>query len=270
MQQKQRSKGKFISITGFRKLRERSGSPYELLVFDQGWRPVPHLNEWHRLHGEQLGTGRTRDTYLDMLLPFMGFLLDKDYCWDAEPDAIREYTRLFLRGWGCVIKRAWDTDGFHVEPSDLLHPGTLNLFLAASRSFYQTMIDGEWDDVHRARVPLYAFENPMYSPMLRRWKREHLRAVANAGAPDLAGIRSETRAASRNRPVGYFRTRSDPWQPPVAGEAKAVRVLIRAAANFMIDRAKLRERVILRILADSGPRLHKLPSPCVSDGTGCR
>ena len=61
--------------------------------------------------------------------------------------------------------------------------------------------------------------------------REHLRAVANAGAPDLAGIRSEPRAASRNKPVGYFRTRSDPWQPPVAGEAKAVRVLIRAAAN---------------------------------------
>jgi len=258
MQPKQRSQGKFISIAGFRKLRGPSGSPYELLVFDQGWRPVPHLNEWHRLHGEQLGTGRTRDTYLDMLLPFMGFLLNKGYDWDAEPDAIREYTRQFLRGWGCVIKRAWDTDGFHVEPSDLLHPSTLNLFLAASRSFYQTMIDGKWDDVHRARVPLYAFENPMYSPMLRRWKREHLRAVANAGAPDLAGIRSETRAASRNKPVGYFRTRSDPWQPQVAGEATAVRVLIRAAANFMTDRAKLRERVILRILADSGPRLHEV------------
>ena len=82
--------------------------------------------------------------------------------------------------------------------------------------------------------------------------------VVLAGAPDLAGIRSETRAASRNKPVGYFRTRGDPWQPPVAGEAKAVRVLIRAAANFMIDRAKLRERVILRILADSGPRLHEV------------
>src|SRR5207244_12146761 len=100
---------------------------------------------------------------------------------------------------------------------------------------YTTLFRSEWDDVHRARVPLYPFENPMYSLMLRRWRREHLRAVANAGAPDLAGIRSETRAASRNRPVGYFRTRSDPWQPPVAGEAKAIRVLIRTAANFMID-----------------------------------
>ena len=41
MQPKQRSQGKFISIAGFRKLRGPSGSPYELLVFDQGWRPVP-------------------------------------------------------------------------------------------------------------------------------------------------------------------------------------------------------------------------------------
>ena len=40
-----------------------------------------------------MGEGRTRATYLDMLLPFIGFLLDKDYCWDAEPDAVREYTR---------------------------------------------------------------------------------------------------------------------------------------------------------------------------------
>jgi hypothetical protein len=47
-----------------------------------------------------------------MLLPFMGFLLDHGYRWDAEPEAVREYTRQFLRAWECVIKRAWDTHGF--------------------------------------------------------------------------------------------------------------------------------------------------------------
>ena len=100
---------------------------------------------------------------------------------DAEPDAIREYTRQFLRSWGCVIKRAWDTDGFLVEPSKLLQPSTLNLFLAASRSFYQTMIEGEWDEEHRTREPLYPFENPMYSPVLRRWKREHRFCCSGVG-----------------------------------------------------------------------------------------
>jgi hypothetical protein len=109
----ERSNGRFVSRAGFRSLHGLAGSPYELLIFDQGWKPVSHLNEWYRLHGEQIGRGRTRDTYLDMLLPFMGFLLDKGYCWDAEPDAVREYTREFLRCWGCVIKRAWDRGGRH-------------------------------------------------------------------------------------------------------------------------------------------------------------
>lgn len=257
MRPKQRSRGQFISIAGFHKVRGPAASPYELLLFDRYWRPIPHLNEWHRLHGEQLGKGRTRATYLDMLLPFMGFLLDKGYGWDAEPDAVREYTRQFLRSWGCVIKRAWATDGFLIQPSNLLHPSTLSLFLAASRSFYQTMIEGEWDEKHRTRVPLYPFDNPMYSPMLRRWKREHLRALASARAPDVAGIRGATRAESRSKPIGYFRARGDPWQPPVAGEARAVRLLIRAAANYMIDHAKLREQLVLRLLSDSGPRLRE-------------
>jgi len=97
---KERSNGRFVSIAGFRKLRGLAESPHELLIFDRRWRPVSHLNEWHRLHGEQLGKGRTRATYLDMLLPFTGFLLNNDYCWDAEPHAVREYTRQFLHGWG--------------------------------------------------------------------------------------------------------------------------------------------------------------------------
>jgi hypothetical protein len=119
---KERTNGRFVSTTGLRRLPGPAGSTYELLIFDRHWRPVPHLNEWYRLHGQQLGEGRTRTTYLDMLLPFMGFLLDKGYGWDAEPVGVREYTRQFLRSWGCVIQRAWDTDGFLVEPSNLLNP----------------------------------------------------------------------------------------------------------------------------------------------------
>jgi hypothetical protein len=84
VQPKERSNGRFVSIAGFRKLRGPAESPYELLIFDRRWKPVSHLNEWHRLHGEQLGKGRTRATYLDMLLPFMGFLHKKGYGWDAE------------------------------------------------------------------------------------------------------------------------------------------------------------------------------------------
>jgi len=75
----------------------------------------------------------------------------------------------------------------------------------------------------------------MYSEVLRRWNRDHIRFVLNAGAPDWAGIRGETRATTRRRPIGYFRARGQIWQPRVAGEASAVRVLIGAAIRYMID-----------------------------------
>ena len=44
----------------------------------------------------------------------------------------------------------------------------------------------------------------------------------------------------------------------MAGEAKAVRVLIGAAIRYMIDVAPLRERVILRLLDETGARLHEV------------
>jgi hypothetical protein len=92
----ERSNGRFVSRAGFRRLHGLAGSPYELLIFDQGWKPVSHLNEWYRLHGEQIGRGRTRDTYLDMPLPFMGFLLHKDYSLGRRTGR-REYTRIQMR-----------------------------------------------------------------------------------------------------------------------------------------------------------------------------
>ena len=32
-----------------------------------------------------------------MLRPFLGYLLEHGYAWNAEPDAIREYTRQYLK-----------------------------------------------------------------------------------------------------------------------------------------------------------------------------
>src|SRR5205814_8827870 len=96
------------------------------------------------------------------------------------------------------------------------------LFLAATRDLYEVLIDGEWDAHARAHRSYYVYGNPMYSEVLRRWKRDHVRFVQNAGAPDRSGIRGENRAATQHRPVGYFRARGQIWQPRVAGEAKAV------------------------------------------------
>ena len=106
-------------------------------------------------------------------------------------------------------------------------------------------------EVHR----YYPYDNPMYSELLLRWKREHLRAIANAGTPDRAGIRGETWRESASKPVAFFRIRRDPWNPPIAREAPVVRRLILQAFGDMIQHAELRQKVILRLLLETGARL---------------
>jgi site-specific recombinase XerD len=235
------------------------GSPYRRLVLDRDWRPVGPLNEWYRLRAG-IGAPSTRDTYLRVLSPFFGFLLMHDWAWDAEPLLMRAYTRAYLQAVGCVLRRDREWDGFVVATTALapLSPSSLALFLAAARDFYEILIDGEWDAVTNRHCSYYPYSNPMYSEVLRRWERDHLRFVRNAGAPDWAGVRGERRAVSQHRPVGYFRARGQIWQPPVAGEAKTVRVLIGAGVRYMIDVAPLRDRVILRLLDETGARLHEV------------
>jgi len=236
-----------------------AGSPYRRLVLDRDWRPVGALNESYRLRAG-VGAPSTRDTYLRVLSPFFGFLLMHNFAWDAEPMLMREYTRSYLQAIGCVLRRDRERHVFIVATTVLapLSPGSLALFFAAARDFYEVLIDGEWDAATNRHCSYYPYANPMYSEVLRRWKRDHLRFVRNAGARDWAGIRGESRALSQHRPVGYFRAHGQIWQPPVAGEAKAVRVLIGAAIRYMIDVAPLRERVILRLLDETGARLHEV------------
>ena len=95
----------------------------------------------------------------------------------------------------------------------------------------------------------------MYSPVLVAWRAEHQKWVRNAGAPDYAGIRSESRADSARQPVGFFQARRQPLEPPVARHAEATRLAILAGVRYMIDHAAPRETVILRTLLESGARL---------------
>src|SRR5712691_2827437 len=77
------------------------GPRYERLVFDAAGQLIVPLNEWYRLM-QGVGATRTRDTYLAVLRPWFGFLARHGHPWNARPDAVREYTRLFLLEAGCA------------------------------------------------------------------------------------------------------------------------------------------------------------------------
>src|SRR5712692_515434 len=96
MRIKTREHGRFVSLSGLRKVVGSPGGRYELFVVDASGRPVSHLTEWYRLR-KSPGPNGTRRTYLGFLLPFFGYLLKKGHAWNHEPERIRTYIKAFFQ-----------------------------------------------------------------------------------------------------------------------------------------------------------------------------
>src|SRR2546422_5874401 len=258
-------RGQFSSLFGTSTLRLPADFPYppggpryERLVFDVEGQLVVPLNEWYRpMQG--VGAARTRDTYLAVLRPWFGFLAKHGYAWNARPEAVREYTRLFLLEAGCAM-HSGSVEGWFVQATNKSPISTngLHLLIAALRSFYTVMRRGAFDPQDQRFHPLYAFDNPMYSKVLVAWRSEHRKWMRNAGAPDHAGIRSQSRAAEAQQPVGFFQVKRQPLEPPVARDSEPTRLAILAGVRYMTDHAPPREAVILRILLESGARVSEV------------
>src|SRR6266702_3123275 len=258
-------RGQFSSLYGTTTLRLRSEFPYppggpgyERLVFDANDQLIVPLNEWyHQMKGT--GAVRTRDTYLAVLRPWFGFLAKHTYQWNARPEVVREYTRLFLLEAGCAL-RPGHVEGWFVQATNRspISANGLHLLIAALRSFYTVMLRGVFDAEDQRYHPLYAFENPMYSKVLVAWRSEHRKWIRNAGAPDYAGIRAESRAESARQAVGFFQVKVQPLEPPVARDSEFTRLAILAGVRYMIDHAPAREAVILRSMLESGARVSEV------------
>src|SRR5713101_4910420 len=258
-------RGQFSSLYGTSTLRLPADFPYppggpryERLVFDVEGQLVVPLNEWYRLM-QGVGAARTRDTYLAVLRPWFGFLAKQSYAWNARPEAVREYSRQFLLDAGCALQTG-SVEGWFVQATNKSPISTngLHLLIAALRSFYTVMRRGVFDPQDQRFHPLYAFDNPMYSKVLVAWRSEHRKWIRNAGAPDYAGIRSHSRAAEAQQPVGFFQVKRQPLEPPVARDAEPTRLAILAAVRYMIDHAPPREAVIVRMLLESGARVSEV------------
>ena len=259
------SGGQFSSLYGTTTLRLKpefpyppGGPRYERLVFDANDQLIVPLNEWYHLM-KGTGAARTRETYLAVLRRWFGFLAKHGYQWNAGPEAVREYTRLFLLEAGCAL-RTGRVEGWFVQASNRspISANGLHLLIAALRSFYTVMVRGVFDAEDQRYHPLYAFDNPMYSQVLVAWRAEHRRWIRNAGAPDYAGIRSESRGDSARQPVGFFQVTVQPMEPPVARDAESTRLAILAGVRYMIDHAPAREAVILRVMLESGARVSEV------------
>lgn len=251
---KGRKQGRFVSLSGLKKLVPPPGSSYPLLIIDSTGQPVFFLCEWYRRLKDS-DPGRTSDTYLDMALPWAGFLLRHGKRWNDPPDRIRAYLVEFLRqDVACLVgpdsKRE---DGLCVETTgdSPLSKSSLAVLLAALTSVYDTLITAGY----------YAYQNPLRSEKMLALKRDHVRQVKNAGAPDHAGIRGETRIeTNRAFPTNQFKQRrGQVWEPQVVLEPDAVQARMRKTIDYMAQHATfLRDQVILLLLRQTGARLSEV------------
>ncbi len=252
MRAKEREQGQFVAPSRFRKIAGPPGGRYELLIVDRNGRPVSHLCEWYRLR-KQPGPNGTRRTYLHFLQPFFAYLLAHGYAWNAAPEHVRSYVKAFLlEDVSCQVGRDTALDGYRVELTreSPLSQSSLRVLLAALRDFYAVM----------AEAGLYAHANPMCSELLHRWKRERVKSITNSGAPEHAGIRSESWSETNSQPTAFFRQRrGEPWKPDVALTSEQIQERMNIDLDWMTRHAtSQRDRLIFMLLRETGARLSEI------------
>jgi hypothetical protein len=182
-------------------------------------------------------------------------MLRRGYAWNAEPDRLLAFLVEFLRDdVGCQVgPDGQREDEWYVQTTGAspLSKSSLGVLLAALTSVYDTLIGAGY----------YAYRNPMRSERLIQLRQEHLRHVKNAGAPDDAGIRSETRTeTTRAFPTNQFRQRRGKvWEPQVVLEPDAVQERMRQTVDYMIQHATFqRDQVILLLVRQTGARISEV------------
>jgi hypothetical protein len=254
MRTKGREQGRFVALSGFRKIAGPSGGRYELLIVDGNGKPVSHLCEWYRLR-KQPGQNGTRRTYLNFLQPFFAYILSHGYAWNAEPSQIRSYVKAFLlEDLACQVSRDTTLDGYRIEltGSSPLSASSLRVLLAAIRDFYAVM----------AEAGLYAYANPMCSELLQRLKRERVKSLANSGAPDHAGTREESWHDTNKQPTAFFRQRrGELWKPDSALTSEQIQKQMNTDLDWMtMHTSTQRDRLVFMILRETGARLSEILS----------
>jgi len=238
-------------MTTIHRIKGKPEDPYEVLFVDQHGHLLVGLTQWYRVRTSQ-GPSSTRDTYLACLLPFFAFLAGKGCPWNAPPERLRRVLIDFYRDrLSCLIHPDRVHERVEIVPTRAtpLQESTLQVLRAALRDFYLIMRDER----------MYAFPNPLSSELLLHLKLLHDQTIVNAGAPEHAGIRSESH--TRRQPTAFIRyPKAGPWQPDLRKELADVRMGIHAVLDAMLESREVscREKVVLELLRNTGARLHEI------------
>ena len=187
-----RERGRFSSLSGLSVQRCDPAAPYSRIVIDANGLPLYAYTKWFALRMQDVEqynwpAKSTIETYFGFLLPFAGYLHARDIPWNSPPSVVRKQLQAFCQNELHLNQRKDSKlEGVLLRKSKTtpLKASSLRVMLAAWKDFYHTMRD----------AGLYVYPNPMASELLERLNKEHRKHIRAAGAPNQAGIRSETRA----------------------------------------------------------------------------
>jgi hypothetical protein len=102
----------------------------------------------------------------------------------------------------------------------------------------------------------------MCSQLLRQWKRERMKSITNSGAPDHAGIRSESWQETHMQPTAFFRLqprRKLAWKPDMTLTSEQIQERMNMDLDWMTLHATTqRDRLVFMILRETGARLSEI------------
>ena len=187
----------------------------------------------------------TAYNYLSAVLPFFTFL------WEGSPplhyhapaEQIRHRLRDYLKAkLGCTV-RPHRNGNFTVHRSQTITATSARLFLTALKRFYQFAILNGW----------YADSNPMM------WTTR-LTVLEPGFKPKMPPKSGLTRPDDKKgrMPDTYFCIVSENWQPRIIDDPRLRQLLLPAFAQA-------RDRVIARILFDSGARISEVLGLTLAD-----
>ncbi|MGQ5524643.1 hypothetical protein ACUHMQ_15475 [Chitinimonas sp. PSY-7] len=200
----------------------------------------------------------TAQAYTGSVLDFASWLADSPIArrqqWSllGEPLTVRAMVTFFLRSeMKCVVSLHRDKLGFqtvHVEPTWSTHR-RLGRLLAALRSFY-ALLQAE---------NLYPGGNPMEGDFARELiakarTEAHLQFRAKNGRYPMPADSGVDGLRWGRMSSAYFRLRDGGWHPVLLDNPVLVETVMTAGMRFGW---RLRERTLVRVLLDTGCRIHE-------------
>lgn len=178
----------------------------------------------------------TAHNYLSAVLPFLTFMWNASpsLCYTAPAEQIRSRVREYLKEkLGCAV-RPHRSGNFMVKTSKAITATSARLFLTALRRFYYCAKLKGW----------YADVNPL------EWATRLTAQEFKPKIPPKSGLTLPDDKRGRV-PETYFCVVSDDWQPRIIDDPRLRQCLLPAFT-------RTRDRIIARILFDSGARISEV------------